>query len=227
MIKKENQARSRRRKAFIFDMDGTLVDNMKFHSKAWLALFDSLGIHMEADEFQRCTAGKTNPEILREISGKQLTDGEIQELSDRKESVYRTLYQPHLKATGGLLLFLRQAKELGIPMAVATAAGRQNVQFVLQGLQIENFFEAVVGAEDIQNGKPDPEIFLKSAQRLDVLPEACIVFEDSPNGVEAASRAGMKAILITTTHQPEELGDQPALLLAVSDFTALEIQAML
>lgn len=208
-------------------MDGTLVDNMSYHSKAWLELFDSLGIHLEADEFLRSTAGKTNPEILREIIGKHLSEQEIRELSDRKEAYYRKLYHPNLKAANGLLPFLLQAKDLGIPMAVATAAGKENIDFILSGLDIESFFKAVVGAEDIEKGKPDPEIFLKSAQKLHVDPQACIVFEDSPNGVEAARRAGMKAILVTTSHQPEELENQPALTLVVSDFTAVDIQAVL
>ena len=214
-------------RAFIFDMDGTLVDNMAYHSKAWLALFEGLGIHLDAEEFLRSTAGKTNPEILRMIIGYPLSEQEVQELSNQKEAHYRELYHPHLKAANGLLPFLLQAKDLGIPMAVATAAGKENIQFILRGLEIECYFKAVIGAEDILKGKPDPEIFLKSAQKLHTDPQACIIFEDSPNGVEAARRAGMKAILVTTSHQPEELGHQPALLLAISDFTVVDIQAVL
>lgn len=214
-------------KAFVFDMDGTLVDNMSYHTEAWLALFKNFGIDMDADEFLRYTAGKTNPEILREIIGKHLSEDEIEVLSNMKEEYYRKIYLPFLKMTPGLLHFLHNAKAKGIPMAVATAAGKENIRFVLSGLNIGGFFQAVIGADDIEKGKPDPEIFLKSARKLRVEPSKCIVFEDSPNGVEAARRAGMQAVLLTTSHQPEELGDQPALILAVSDFTAEDLRAVL
>jgi len=222
----EIRAKTNGKRAFIFDMDGTLVDNMKFHSQAWMALFESLGIHLEADEFQRRTAGKTNPEILRKFTGRNLTNEEIQVLSDQKENFYRDLYRPHLKATTGLLPFLMEAQELNIPMGLATAAGKENIAFVLQGLKLIDFFSAIVGAEDIQNGKPDPEIFIKSANKLHIKPENCIVFEDSLFGIEAAQRAGMRAVFITTSHQLEELGNQPAILLAVPDFSTLAIKVL-
>jgi beta-phosphoglucomutase family hydrolase len=223
----ENRTKTNGTRAFIFDMDGTLVDNMEFHSRAWMALFESLGIHLEADEFQRRTAGKTNPEILRKFTGRNLSDDEIQVLSDQKENFYRDLYSPHLKATSGLLTFLEQAQEQHIPMGLATAAGKENIAFVLQGLKLDDFFSAIVGAEDIKKGKPDPEIFIKSANKLHVPPEGCIVFEDSLFGIEAAQRAGMRAVFITTSHQPEELGDQPAIMFSVPDFSTLDIKDLI
>ena len=226
MVMQKNRPRTNGKRTFIFDMDGTLVDNMRFHSQAWMALFESLGIHLEADEFQRRTAGKTNPEILRKFTGCDLTDGEIQVLSDQKENFYRDLYRPHLKATTGLLPFLRQAQELNIPMGLATAAGQENIAFILNELKLGDFFCAIVGAEDIQKGKPDPEIFIKSAYKLHAQPEDCIVFEDSLFGVEAAQRAGMRAVFITTSHQPEDLGNQPTVMLAVPDFSSLDIKVL-
>ena len=220
----ENRTKTNGNRAFIFDMDGTLVDNMKFHSQAWMALFESLGIYLDADEFQRRTAGKTNPEILRKFTGRDLSEDEIQVLSDQKENFYRDLYRPHLKATTGLRPFLEQAQEQHIPMGLATAAGKENIAFVLHGLKLEDFFSAIVGAEDIKKGKPDPEIFIKSATKLHIQPQDCIVFEDSLFGIEAAHRAGMRAVFITTSHQPEALGDQPAIMFSVPDFSTLDIK---
>ena len=216
-----------RKKAFIFDMDGTLVDNMGYHAKAWMALFDSLGIHLLADDFQRRTAGKTNPEILRKFTGRDLSSAEVQALSDQKENIYRELYRPHLKTTPGLLPFLGKARELKIPMGLATAAGKENITFVLKGLQLEAFFNTIVGAEDIQNGKPDPEIFLKTANGLNIPPEDCIVFEDSFLGIEAACRAGMRAVFITTSHLANELKNPTAVLLSIPDFSALDLAILL
>jgi beta-phosphoglucomutase family hydrolase len=226
IIMDEIRAKTNENRAFIFDMDGTLVDNMEFHSQAWMSLFESLGIHLEADEFKRRTAGKTNTEILLKFTGRNLTDEEIQVLSDQKENFYRDLYRPYLKATTGLLPFLEQAKEQNIPLGLATAAGKENIAFVLQGLKLEDFFSAIVGAEDIQKGKPDPEIFIKSATKLHVQPEDCIVFEDSLLGIEAAQRAGMRSVFIATSHQLEELGNQPAIMLAVPDFSVIDIKAL-
>ena len=226
-MNEKNRVRPQCKRAFIFDMDGTLVDNMKYHTQAWLALFESLGIHLEADDFQRNTTGKTNPEILRQITGRNLSDIEIQDLANQKEANYRKLYRPHLAAINGLVSFLSSAKEYHIPMAVATSAGRQNIKFTLEGLQIKSFFGVVVGSEDILNGKPDPEIFLTTAHRLQVQPKDCIVFEDSHFGLEAADRAGMKAVLLTTSHQPVEMCNQTNILLAVSDFLGLDIHALL
>jgi beta-phosphoglucomutase family hydrolase len=222
----EIRAKTNEKRAFIFDMDGTLVDNMRFHSQAWVAFFENLGIHLEADEFQRRTAGKTNPEILRKFTGRNLTDEEIQVLSDQKENFYRDLYRPYLKATAGLLPFLEKARELNISLGLATAAGKENIAFVLQGLKLEDFFSAIVGAEDIQKGKPDPEIFIKSANKLQVTPENCIVFEDSLFGIEAAQRAGMRAVFITSSHQPEELENRSVIMLAVPDFSTLDIKVL-
>ncbi len=194
----ENRTKTNETRAFIFDMDGTLVDNMEFHSRAWMALFESLGIHLEADEFQRRTAGKTNLEILRKFTGRNLSDDEIQVLSDQKENFYRDLYRPHLKATTGLRLFLEQAQEQHIPMGLATAAGKENIAFVLQGLKLDGFFNAIVGAEDIKKGKPDPEIFIKSANKLHVPPEGCIVFEDF--FLELKQRSGLACEQFSLPH---------------------------
>jgi beta-phosphoglucomutase family hydrolase len=216
-----------KKRAFIFDMDGTLIDNMGYHAKAWLALFDRLGMHLKADDFQRRTAGKTNPEILHTFLGRDLSDVEVQALSDQKENFYRDLYRPHLKTIPGLLPFLEKARELKIPMGLATAAGKENITFVLKGLQLEAFFDTIVGAEDIRNGKPDPEIFLKSANRLNIPPEDCIVFEDSLLGIEAAHSAGMQAVFITTSHLAGELRGHSAVLLSVADFSMLDFESLL
>jgi beta-phosphoglucomutase len=223
----EIPARINNKIAFIFDMDGTLVDNMRYHSQAWMALFESLGIQLDADEFQRRTAGKTNPEILREIAGRNMSDEEVRALSDQKENYYRKLYKPHLAAISGLLPFLDKARNLEIPLGLATAAGQENIHFILHGLNLGGFFSAIVGADEIRHGKPDPEIFIKTAKKLHIQAEKCIVFEDSLLGIEAASRAGMQSILVTTSHQLDELSLQHSLLFAVEDFSALDIHDLI
>jgi beta-phosphoglucomutase len=213
--------------AFIFDMDGTLVDNSDFHLHAWLTLLNELGIKIDAGELHRQNAGKTNAETLRAILGDGLSETEMHLLARRKENLYREAYRPHIQPVRGLLAFLNQARAAGIPLALATSADQQNIALVLDGLGIRDYFSVIVGSEDIRNSKPDPEMFLTAARKLVIHPEKCLVFEDSPAGVEAARRAGMRTVVITTFLDPEELYGVTGILLAVPDFTHLEAQRLI
>jgi beta-phosphoglucomutase len=208
-------------RAFIFDMDGTLVDNMQFHTEAWQKMLAENDVEMDAHEFLVKTAGKTNREILPKVFG-ELSDERLQILSERKESLYRELFLPSRAAVPGAIEFLEKAEKLGVKMAVATAAPSANVEFILDGLNLRRFFQAVVTADDVQNGKPNPEIFLKSAEKLGVLPENCIVFEDALNGFEAAARAGMKSAAITTVNKRQEVENLPSVVEVIDDFTNLD-----
>ena len=215
------------RPAFIFDMDGTLVDNMPFHIQAWTNMLAGLGVRTTPEAFLHQTAGKTNRQILREIFGGSLTEAETVSHVRRKEALYRSVYRPHLKPIAGLIEFLNEAQRLCIPMAVATSAGKTNRDFVLQGLAIEAYFSVVVGVEEIHEGKPDPEIFLKAAERLAVAPGDCLVFEDALAGIEAASRAGMRAVALTTTVDGEAFRNHPAVIQTTKDFIRLSPRLLL
>jgi beta-phosphoglucomutase len=202
-------------------MDGTLVDSAGFHTQVWLQVLADLGVHVTAESFHRQTSGKTNPQILRQMLGSDLSVEEMAQHSERKEMLYRAAYRPHLKLLDGLDTFLREAWHLGLPMAVATSADRANIDFVLGGLGIEDHFDAIVGAEDVSQGKPHPEGFLAAASKLEVAPGQCLVFEDSLTGIEAAHHAGMKAIAVTTTVDASEFEGLPAVTQIVEDFTSL------
>lgn len=170
---------------FIFDMDGTLVENMTFHVQAWQRFLADMGIEMTEAEIHQQTHG-TIEEIIRRICGNHLSDLEVAALGEQKETLYRTLYQPHLRPIRGLVAFLRSAQDMGIPMAIGTSAGHRNINFVLEGLNIAGYFSACVGGDDVTQGKPHPETFLTAVQRLRVTPECCVVFEDTLSGIEAA-----------------------------------------
>jgi beta-phosphoglucomutase family hydrolase len=185
--------------AFIFDMDGTLVDNMHVHTEAWGKLLAENGLEFNAHDFLVKTAGKTNREILPTVFG-DISEEKITELAHRKESLYREMFLPHRKPIAGLVGFLTESKQLGIKTAVATASAKPNVEFILDGLDLRKFFDAVTTAEEVKNGKPNPDIFLKSAEKVGVIPRNCIVFEDAIGGFEAAHRANMKSIGIATVN---------------------------
>jgi beta-phosphoglucomutase family hydrolase len=192
-------------RAAIFDMDGTLVDNMAYHNHAWEVISARLGVPMSAERFQRSYAGKKNEEIFPELLGRPLAPAELDALADEKESLYRELYRPHLALTRGVADLIRGLREAGVPLAVATAAPRANRDFVLDGLGLRGTFTRVVGAEEVRRGKPAPDMFLLAAEGLGVAANACIVFEDAANGVRAALAAGMVAVGITTAAPAADL----------------------
>jgi len=212
--------------ALIFDMDGTMIDNMAFHGQAWCDFLSSLGIVMTEAELDRHNHG-TIGEVLRRICGSQLSDAEVLELGEQKESRYRELYRPHLKLIPGLHTFLSQAKQMHIPMALATSGAKPNIDFVLDGLNIRSYFSAWIGGDDVEFGKPHPETFLKAAQQLGYPPEQCFVFEDTLSGVAAAQNAGMKTIAVTTTLSAQSFAGLPFVQQTIRDFTALHPAALL
>ncbi|MDQ4123550.1 MAG: beta-phosphoglucomutase family hydrolase [Acidobacteriota bacterium] len=209
-------------RAFIFDMDGTIVDNMRFHGEAWVRFFAEIGHETDPNEFLIRTAGMTNHEIFRQMFGDGASDEQIEKYATRKEELYRNSFRLNLAAVAGLIEFLEKAKKLGVKMAVATSAPPENIEFVLDGLDLRKYFDAITGANDISNGKPDPEIFLKSAEKLAVEPQNCIVFEDAFKGFEAAHAAKMKSVAITTVNKSGELKNLPSVVEVIDDFTNLE-----
>jgi len=211
------------KRALIFDMDGTIVDNMAFHTKSWIAFFERRGHAIDADAFFRATAGRQGGEIIRSHFGEHLLDDEVMTLNHEKEAVYRELYAPHRKAVEGFEDLIADAKSQGIALAVGTAAPPANVEFTLDGLDLRRHFDAIVGATDVARGKPHPDVFLEAAKRCGAEPADCIVFEDAPLGVEAARRAGMRAVVLTTTLPAEAFAEFDNVITIVPDFSQLSL----
>ncbi|MFA9218741.1 MAG: HAD family hydrolase [Sphingomonadaceae bacterium] len=217
---------SNQQRAFIFDMDGTIVDNMAYHTQSWLAFFARRGHTVDADEFFRATAGRQGHEIMSHYLGQHLSKEESAQLDFEKESLYRELYAPHLAAVTGFEQFIARAKSQGIKLAVATAAPNENIAFTLDGLDLRKQFDAIAGAADVARGKPNPDVFLLAAERSGALPANSIVFEDAPLGVEAARRAGMRAVVLTTTLPAEAFAEFDNVIAMAGDFSALDIDAL-
>jgi beta-phosphoglucomutase len=209
------------RQAFLFDMDGTLVDNMRFHNQAWVTFFGRRGQAIDADAFFVQYTGRHSREILREYLGPNLSDHACALLGEEKDVVYRALHAPHLAPMPGLMALLSQAKGRGMALAVATAAPEVNIRFTLDGLDLRRHFDAVVGAADVARGKPEPDVFLEAARRCGVPPSQCIVFEDAPLGVLAAQRAGMRAAVLTTTLPASAFAQFDNVIAAGPDFNEL------
>lgn len=190
--------------AVLFDMDGTMVDNTEYHKKAWQEFFKRHDMEFSEEDFRVKFSGKNNKQIFQMLFGEHISDEEVNTFADEKETIYRELYTDHVKPIAGLPEFLEELKQKGIKIAVATTAIKANRDFILNALKLNNTFDAVIGYEDVIKGKPDPEIFLKAADKLGVKPESCIVFEDAPSGIEAAKRAGMRTVGLLTSHTKEK-----------------------
>ncbi|QJE02591.1 HAD family phosphatase [Massilia forsythiae] len=211
------------RHAFIFDMDGTIVDNMAYHTTSWLQFFSRRGFDYEPDTFFRETAGAQGSEILRLRLGADLPDFEVALLAQEKDALYRELYGPHRRTIDGFDDLVVQARAHGVPLAVATSAPPANIVFTLDEMDIRRHFDAVVGAADVERGKPHPDVFLKAAETLGADPAHCIVFEDAPLGVEAARRAGMRAVVLTTTLPASDFAQFDNVIRIVRDFSQLTL----
>ena len=186
-------------RAFIFDMDGTLVDNCAYHVKAWQAFSRRHGRLLSEQEIVDWMGSQAGY-YIRNIVGRDLPADEIDRLTDEKEALYRALYAPHVKPLPGLRALLDAAHEKGIPCAVATGGPRANVDFILDALHLRGDFAAVVDASQYTRSKPDPECFLAAATRLDVPAADCLVFEDAVKGIEAAHAGGMRVAVVVTTN---------------------------
>ena len=207
-------------KAFIFDLNGTMINDMEYHTKAWQRLLnDELGGCFTWDEIKQQMYGK-NPEVLVRMFGpNRFTLEEMNSLSLEKERQYQREFLPHLKLSPGLAEFLESAYQKKIPMAIGSAAIPFNIDFVLDNLNIRHYFKTIVSADDVLLSKPHPETYLKVAAQLQVPPTDCIVFEDVPKGAEAAANAGMGVVVITTTHQQQEFAYLQNVLHFADDFT--------
>lgn len=192
-------------KAFIFDLNGTMINDMEYHTKAWMTLLnDELGGTFTWDEVKHQMYGK-NPEVLVRMFGSdRFTLDEMNSLSLEKEKRYQEAYLHELKLLPGLNEFLEKAYQKGIPMAIGSAAIPFNIDFVLDNLNIRHYFKTIVSADDVLLSKPHPETYLKVAQQLNIPVTDCLVFEDVPKGAEAAENAGMQCVVLTTTHHRDE-----------------------
>lgn len=215
-------------KAFIFDLNGTMIDDMQYHTQAWYNILNNeLGANLSWDDVKREMYGKNEELLLRVFGPARFSPEEMTRLSLEKEKQYQKAFRPHLKLIAGLHNFLKTACSNGIRMAIGSAAITMNVDFVLDGLQIRHYFDAIVTADNVAQSKPDPETFLKAAQGLGVAPHNCLVFEDAPKGVEAAQHAGMQAVVLTTMHDENEFAAYSNIRAFVSDYTNPVLETLL
>jgi HAD superfamily hydrolase (TIGR01509 family) len=209
--------------AFLFDMDGVIVDSNPYHKIALIQFCKEHGYDLDEQQLREKIYGRTNRDWIMNIFG-NIGDEKIRQYTEEKEALYRKLYDNDVKPVDGLISFLEKSEKAGIPRAVATSAPRANVDFSLSKTQTERFFPTILDDSFVSKGKPDPEIYLKSAAALNYKPENCIVFEDSLSGVAAGKAAGCKVVGITTTHTREELHQTD---LIIENFAGLDPETLI
>jgi len=208
-----------RYKGFIFDLNGTLIDDMKYHTDAWYEILtNDLGADLSYEKLKTEMYGK-NAELLVRVFGEDyFKQDEIESHSINKEKKYQKLYKPHLKLIDGLETFLSIANQQKVAMGIGSAAIMYNVDFVLDNLDIRRYFKSLISADEVNLSKPDPETFLKGARELGIDPDNCLVFEDAPKGVEAAKNAGMDAVVLTTMHGRDEFSQYDNIIAFIQDY---------
>ena len=193
-------------KAFLFDLNGTMVNDMPYHIKAWHRILNELGANVSIERTKAECYGKNN-ELLERIFPGRFTEAEKNRISLEKEKQYQKEYAPKLKLIEGLDKILKASKEQGIKMAIGSAAITFNVSFVIDGLHIRHYFDAIVTADDVTCSKPDPETYNRCATNLGIAPKDCLVFEDAPKGAESAQLANMDCVIINSLHRAQEFAN--------------------
>lgn len=207
-------------KAVLWDLDGVLVDTAPFHLQAWRELFAGLGKDLSEDEFRR-TFGLRNDAILRSLLG-ELPEERVDELSRRKEAIFRQRISGNVRPMAGAPALLNRLRRAGKRTAIVSSTPRENVEVLLRSLKLEDAFDAIIAAEDVRRGKPDPEGYLLGAERVGVAPQACVVIEDAPGGVEAAKRAGMKCIGLAAKREADDLRLADLTVMSLEDKTVVQ-----
>ncbi|WP_229236169.1 HAD family phosphatase [Emticicia sp. TH156] len=207
--------------AVIFDMDGVICHTNPHHSLAWKAFLKKYDIEATEEEFIAHMYGKSNSYILKYFLKREVTGDEFNLMEFEKEALFRQLYEPEVVAIEGLLDFIDDLKANGIKTGIATSAPVENLEMILSKLPLADKMQSLLSSADVTHHKPHPEVYIKSAANLGILPENCLVFEDSHSGVTAGKAAGAKVIGVLTTYKKEEL---PVCTHYIADYRGLTYQ---
>ncbi len=190
----------------LFDWDGVVIDSSTQHEKSWELLADEIGKPLPRDHFTR-GFGMKNQVIIPEILGWTSDPEQVEIYSLRKEHLYREIIRDEgIRALPGVIELLQLLQSREVPCAVASSTHRENIDAVFDVIGLRPYFQAIVTAEDVKRGKPDPEVFVKSAEKIGRPASACVVFEDAHVGIEAGLSAGARVIAVATTNPLDDLG---------------------
>jgi len=203
-------------RVLLFDLDGTLAETDSLHLPTWVEALLPHGIEVDEAFYRENISGRANAEIVGDLLP-NLSAREGREIVEAKEAGFRER-AGSLEPLPGLMEFLESAKGRGSSTGLVTNAPRENVAAVLAALGLEDFFDAVVPAEEVRAAKPDPEPYLTALEKLGAEPGEALAFEDSLSGIRSAVDAGVPTVGIASTQEPEKLREAGAFTVA-RDFT--------
>jgi HAD superfamily hydrolase (TIGR01509 family) len=205
----------------IFDFNGVIINDERFHEQSWREMYQDK--QFTEEDMQKHIFGKREKEIFEFVVGRPLSEEELSLLSDNRIEIVKKLLSQGIAPTPGLIPFLQLLQDSKIDYIIATSSRKPYIRYILELLQLTGSFSQTITAEDVAHGKPNPEVFLKAAAKIQKDPKHCVVFEDTHSGIEAAKRAGMKVVALTTTHPQESVQDAD---LIVPDFTTINLEVL-
>ena len=210
----------------IFDMDGVLADTGPIHFKSWVKIAKEIGVEFTRDFFEQ-TFGQLSTTITRKLVGPGVDETLVKEWANLKEQYYREMIRGKLKTLPGVIDIIEDLKSEGFTLAIGSSGPSKNVELLLTTLKIKKYFDVIITAAEVKKGKPEPDVFLFAANQLKINPKNCIVIEDAPVGIEAARRAGMLSIALTTTHNEKELLEANLIVNDLSNVSLNDIKRLL
>ena len=208
-------------KAVIFDKDGVLIHTTRLYFERWKKTFAQFDKKLTLDFHNNHLEGRKASESIKRHLKSDISQEDLTKLLEEQLNFMLINFNKYIKPVEGVLDFLSKLKSAKIPVALGTSSRKEMTKHVLDTLNLRQYFNEIVDGDDVKHGKPSPDIYLKAAKLLKTEPKNCVVFEDSYSGVEAAKKAGMKVVLVMTSHTQKEI---PGVDLAIKDFTKITLK---
>jgi HAD superfamily hydrolase (TIGR01509 family) len=208
-------------RALLFDLDGTLAETDSLHLPTWVDVLEPYGIQVDEEFYRESISGRNTSEIVGDLLPK-LSDEENRSVGDAKEARFRER-ATELESLPGLVDFVELGRERGMSIVLVTNAPEENVQAILLALELNDFFDAVVLADEVEAVKPDPAPYKAALERVGVAAQEALAFEDSVSGISSSVAAGIPTVGITSSQVPEKLREAGAFM-TVDDFTDPRLQ---
>jgi len=211
--------------AILWDLDGVIADTGSYHYQAWQDVFQKRGVNFAEEDFMR-HFGQRHDTIIRSAFGGSISTEEFDAVTIEKQENYRRRVTGNIRPLPGAIALIRSLKQHGIKMAIASSAPLENIEIIIRGLDIEDYFQAIAWGTEVAEGKPSPQVFLLAAKKLGVEPGNCLVIEDAVSGIAAAKQAGMKCVAVTNSHPRKILKEADLIVdtleaVSISDLTRL------